>query len=290
MAFQTMIFANTWNKDVQWFSKEIQHKPSIVFGSFYETSIALKVLCKVEIIERERDREKAVHMLAKKAINEKRIRIAIVCRNDDEISFLKHHLKNGRENGIDANDILEVTHNTPHYELESKRNKWNHPKQRPVKIVVTHVMGANQFYFRLQEFRNQNQTSGQWSQMNVTFDEIRPQLDSLKDTPFNTVKNVCMDTVYGVAVRAQVLRVRVIRLLNTEELQHYEEYDPKDKSQKIEVFCIDCGSKFKFYCLQNQSNHCMGSQTNRWRLLVESHECRERTEKSKTETRVESNE
>ena len=379
MAFQTMIFGEKWTQDIEYFCRTIQHKPNIVFGSYYEISIAMDVKCEVEVIENENSRETTIKTLVKKAFKSGNKRVAIVCQNESEIFYLRHHLRQE----MASTSSFEVTEKTPHFELENSRkiyNKYgglllitdaairivggfqscyaiihyklpvdfetnfgerfrlmkthfkkcknpferenlpklvnyvvispsdeqipqivdylkrldisipqklitlsNHerrplcnnfcsfgecrlgskycpkrhllnsydkplpdlPQNGQMKIIVTYVMGANQFYFRLQEFRNEINASGLWQKRAVTYGDIRQELNALKNSPYNTIKNVSEAEVYGIAVRGEVLRVRLVIDMGEEEIQYYEEYDPNDRSQKIELFCIDFGHKLR---------------------------------------------
>ena len=119
------------------------------------------------------------------------------------------------------------------------------PESGQIKIIITYVLGANDFYFRLNEFRGQKQTSGKWEKMDKTYDDIKEELNSLKNSPFNTINKFSNNEIYGIAIRGQVFRVRLTKTLYTEELYFYEEYDAKDTSQVIELFCIDFGHKIR---------------------------------------------
>jgi hypothetical protein len=118
------------------------------------------------------------------------------------------------------------------------------PESGQIKIVISYVLGANQFYIRINEFRGQNQSSGNWQKMSLTFDELKPQLNELRNNDFNTLKDFTEGEVYGITVRAEVLRVRLSRILGDEEIHFYQKYDPKDSSKIVELFCIDYGHKF----------------------------------------------
>ncbi|CAG2111095.1 unnamed protein product [Medioppia subpectinata] len=119
------------------------------------------------------------------------------------------------------------------------------PKSGQIKIGITFVLNANHFYFRINEFRGESQTSGKWQSIGLTYDDIKEELNALKDMPFNTVPDVVDGEVYGIAIRGQVFRVRLTQILGNEEINFYEDYDPKNTAQKVELFCIDFGHKVR---------------------------------------------
>ena len=117
------------------------------------------------------------------------------------------------------------------------------PTNGQIKLIISYVKGTNEFFFRLNAFRNESHTSGQWQKIEPNYDDIRSELNQLKDSAFNSLNKISTKEVYGITVRGEVLRVRLTQIKAGEALKYYETYDPKDKTEKIELFCIDFGHK-----------------------------------------------
>ncbi|CAG2172779.1 unnamed protein product, partial [Oppiella nova] len=122
------------------------------------------------------------------------------------------------------------------------------PTSGQIKITVTYVLGANDFYFRCREFRGASQTSGKWQPMSDNYDAIREELIAFKDTPYNTVRDPTGDRLYGIAVRGQVFRVRLTKIIGSEETNFYEDCEQSSGApvgQKVELFTVDFGHKLR---------------------------------------------
>ncbi|XP_054164263.1 putative ATP-dependent RNA helicase TDRD12 [Oppia nitens] len=375
LAFQTLVFSEKWTKGVEWFAKEIQTHPVICFGSFYELSILFKVKCNLVIINEEQ-RDEALQMILKNAINQKLMRIAVIFRTIDELKFVKRLLSKSFK-------TRTVTHLTPHYEVEEIRRVWKSgeyillindkaikqvagfkkcqfivhyklpdhfdktfgdrfqlmkdyfkkyktvfnvqntdklnqyiifspedkqhmahmisymkrmrikipneltnicdlpvcnvfsslndcpfesydcpymhsfatktvsvptlPSNGQIKITITYVLNANEFYFRIIEFRNECHKSGRWQKYDVIYEQLSRDLISLKDMSYNTILfNELSDVeIYGISIRGQVFRVCLTKILGKDDLNFYEDYNSNDYSQKVELFCIDFGHKLR---------------------------------------------
>ena len=118
------------------------------------------------------------------------------------------------------------------------------PQNGQIKIIVSHVISANEFYIRINGFRNENNFSS-WNANFLTFDIIQPKLIELKEkvlagqVKYITLNELKQNEIYGIDIRDKVQRCKIVEILKDDD--SFSFYEEEKTSKTIRIFCIDYG-------------------------------------------------
>ncbi|RWS20622.1 hypothetical protein B4U80_12045, partial [Leptotrombidium deliense] len=116
------------------------------------------------------------------------------------------------------------------------------PVDGQIKGRITFVVSPNEFYFIIEEYRNES--SYKWKKFHriMSLTEMNKKLEKLRDDDVvELVDNVKVNEVYAIIVREFVHRVRVVEDFGRQPLRGYQETEKEKKGTLLLLFHIDFG-------------------------------------------------
>lgn len=116
----------------------------------------------------------------------------------------------------------------------------NLPSNGLVKLNVTHILTANKIYAQIIGYKDVNSDGKLWQKFSPSIGDFYDELLKLKECD-EGVDIVKEGSLYGIAVRETIHRVKITSILGDEVLDHYQITDDAKVGKILKVFHLDYG-------------------------------------------------